>query len=302
MAHYQNQYGATPQETDQFGNPIQHGTTGATGFGTGTTGYGTTNDPYTGGQQQQERGMMDKIKDKIPGTGGARRADDPYSSHAHTGTGTTGTGYGTTDAPYTGGEYRERGLMDKVKDKIPGTGGARRADDPYSSHAHTGTGTTGTGYGTTDAPYTGGEYRERGLMDKVKDKIPGTGGARRADDPYSSHAHTGTGTTGTGYGTTDAPYTRGEYRERGLMDKVKDKIPGTGGRTHDPTPYGGTTYTGERQHEGLVDKIPGTGHRDEAYSSHTTSTTAPYGGTTGVHHEKKGIMDKIKEKLPGGHR
>lgn len=199
MAHYQNQYGATPQETDQFGNPIQHGTTGATGFGTGTTGYGTTNDPYTGGQQQQERGMMDKIKDNIPGTGGARRADDPYSSHAHTGTGTTGTGYGTTDAPYTGGEYRERGLM----------------------------------------------------------------------------------------------------------DKVKDKIPGTGSRTHDPTPYGGTTYTGERQHEGIVDKIkdkiPGTGHRDEAYSSHTTSTTAPYGGTTGAHHEKKGIMDKIKEKLPGGH-
>ena len=246
MAHYQNQYGATPQETDQFGNPIQHGTTGATGFGTATTGYGTANDPYTGGQQQQERGMMDKIKDKIPGTGGARRADDPYSSHAHTGTGTTGTGYGTANDPYTGRQQQhERGMMDKIKDKIPGTGGARRADDPYSSHAHTGTGTTGTGYGTTDAPYTGGEYP-------------------------------------------------------------------TGARTDHPTPYGGTTYTGGRQQEGIVDKIkdkiPGTGHRDEAYSSHTTSTTAPYGGTTGPyggttgeHHEKKGIMDKIKEKLPGGH-
>ncbi|TQD99354.1 hypothetical protein C1H46_015012 [Malus baccata] len=202
MAHYQNQHGATHQETDQFGNPIQHGTTGATGFGTATTGYGTTNDTYTGGQQQQKRGMMDKIKDKIPGTGGARRADDRYSSNAHTGIGTTGTGYGTTAAPSTGGEYRERGLMDKVKDKIPGTG---HRNDAYSSH------TT-----STTAPYGG----------------------------TTGQHHSTTGTTGQHHSTT--------------------------------TPYGGTTG----QHH---------------------STTTPYGGTTGQHHQKKGIMEKIKEKLPGGH-
>ncbi|KAM0975373.1 hypothetical protein ACFX13_018704 [Malus domestica] len=163
MANYQSQYGTKPQDTDEFGNPIQQGTTG--GFGsatTGTGGYGTTDAPYTGGQQQQERGMMDKIKDKIPGTGGGRRDDDPYSSNAQTGTGMTGTGYGTTDAPYTGGEYEERGMMDKVKDKIPGTG---QRDETYSSKT-----------ASTTAPYGGttGEHQEKkGAMDKIKEKLPG---------------------------------------------------------------------------------------------------------------------------------
>ncbi|KAM1156314.1 hypothetical protein ACFX13_027670 [Malus domestica] len=255
MAHYQNQHGATPQETDQFGNPIQHGTTGATGFGTATTGYGTTNDTYTGGQQQQKRGMMDKIKDKIPGTGGARRADDHYSSHAHTGIGTTGTGYGTTAAPSTGGEYRERGLMDKIKDKIPGTGG--RTDHP-------------TPYGGTT--YTG-EHQHEGIADKIKDKIPGTG---HRDDAYSSH------TT-----STTAPYggTTGQHHS-------------TTGQHHSTTaPYGGTTgqhHSTTGQHHSTTAPYGGT-------TGQHHSTTTPYGGTTGQHHEKKGIMDKIKEKLPGGH-
>nr|AGV21055.1 dehydrin 6 [Eriobotrya japonica] len=187
MANYQTQYDTTPQDTDEYGNPIQQGTTG--GFGSATTGteYGTTETPYTGEQQQQERG-----------------------------TGMTGSGYGTTDAPYTGGQQQqERGMMDKIKDKIPGTGGGRRDDDPYSSNAQTGTGMTGTGYGTTDAPCTGGEYEERGMMDKVKAKISGTG---QRDETYSSQ----TTSTTTPYGGTT-----GEHQEKkGVMDKIKEKLPG----------------------------------------------------------------------------
>ena len=45
--------------------------------------------------------------------------------------------------------------------------------------------------------------------------------------------------------------------------------------------------------EKIREKLPGA-HKDE--QTHTTATTTPGGGT----HEKKGIMDKIKEKLPGG--
>nr|ACK37880.1 dehydrin [Pyrus pyrifolia] len=181
MANYQTKYGTTPQDIDEYGNPIQQGTTGGLGGattgtaygatggqqqqerGTGMTGsgYGTTDAPYTGGQQQQERGMMDKIKEKIPGTGGGRRDDDPYSSNAQTGTGMTGTGYGTTDAPYTGGEYEERGMMDKVKDKMPGTG---QRDETHSSQT-----TTTTPYGGT----TGEHQEKKGAMDKIKEKLPG---------------------------------------------------------------------------------------------------------------------------------
>lgn len=85
-----------------------------------------------------------------------------------------------------------------------------------------------------------------------------------------------------------------------MKEKVKEKLPGG---TKTDTTYGGTGTTGQHHHE----KLPGTGgHRaDDPYKSqtHTTATTTPYGGTayTEEHHEKKGIMDKIKEKLPGQH-
>jgi hypothetical protein len=165
MANYQTQYGTKPQDTDEYGNPIQQGATG--GFGSATTGGQQQQERgtgMTGGQQQQERGMMDKIKDKIPGpgTGGVRRDDDPYSSKAQTGTGKTGTGYGTTDAPNTGGECEDRGMMDKVKDKMPGTG-QRDETRPCQTTSTT------TPYGGT----TGEHQEKKGAMDKIKEKLPG---------------------------------------------------------------------------------------------------------------------------------
>ena len=56
--------------------------------------------------------------------------------------------------------------------------------------------------------------------------------------------------------------------------------------------------------EKIKEKLPG-GHKDEQthMQTHTSATTTPGGGvyheSAGEHHEKKGIMDKIKEKLPG---
>ncbi|KAL0379236.1 UNVERIFIED_CONTAM: hypothetical protein Sradi_3229100 [Sesamum radiatum] len=51
--------------------------------------------------------------------------------------------------------------------------------------------------------------------------------------------------------------------------------------------------------------MPGGGHRDDQVHSGATTTTTPGGGGYGYEHggehEKKGMMDKIKEKLPGGH-
>lgn len=73
---------------------------------------------------------------------------------------------------------------------------------------------------------------------------------------------------------------QGGRRKKGLKEKIKDKLPGA--------------------------------HKDEHPQTHTGATTTPYGGghniQTGTHtgtheegHEKKGIIDKIKEKLPGHH-
>jgi hypothetical protein len=62
---------------------------------------------------------------------------------------------------------------------------------------------------------------------------------------------------------------------------------------------------GGRRKKGIKEKLPG-GHKD---NQHATATGGAYGqqghtggtyGTEGTG-EKKGIMDKIKEKLPGQH-
>jgi hypothetical protein len=53
--------------------------------------------------------------------------------------------------------------------------------------------------------------------------------------------------------------------------------------------------------EKIKEKIPGVGHKD--YRSNTSATTTHIGYDEGqLHHqEKKGVMEKIKEKLPGHH-
>ncbi|KAF8659115.1 hypothetical protein HU200_058765 [Digitaria exilis] len=72
----------------------------------------------------------------------------------------------------------------------------------------------------------------------------------------------------------------GGRRKKGIKQKIKEKLPG-GKKTNQPQPQAGTTGTyGQAGHAGV------------------TGPVGTHGGATG---EKKGIMDKIKEKLPGHH-
>ncbi|KAL4634546.1 hypothetical protein ACB092_04G207600 [Castanea dentata] len=80
--------------------------------------------------------------------------------------------------------------------------------------------------------------------------------------------------------------------KKGLIEKIKEKIPGVGRKkqSHTTSATGGLT-------EKIKEQIPGVGHQQ----GHTTSTTAPghYGGQQ--HRQKRGVMQKIKAKLPGYH-
>lgn len=57
-----------------------------------------------------------------------------------------------------------------------------------------------------------------------------------------------------------------------------------------------------RKKKGIMEKIKEKlpGHHDQSGQTSLGSTTTAYDTGT-VHHEKKGMMEKIKEKLPGGH-
>ena len=67
-----------------------------------------------------------------------------------------------------------------------------------------------------------------------------------------------------------------------MKDKIKEKIPGVGGGTKEHNNNSQTNAT----------SIPGAGHHPTATATHHPAEPT---------HEKKGILDKIKEKLPGHH-
>lgn len=82
-----------------------------------------------------------------------------------------------------------------------------------------------------------------------------------------------------------------------------------GGQSSEDDGQGGRRKKGLKQK--IKEKLPGT-HKDDDNQTHNSATTTPGGGghhvPIGTHHdgegqhpEKKGIMDKIKEKLPGHH-
>ncbi|XP_047078278.1 dehydrin DHN3-like [Lolium rigidum] len=105
-----------------------------------------------------------------------------------------------------------------------------------------------------------GGRRKKGMKEKIKEKLPGGHGSdQQATGTYGQQGHTGM----TGTGATGGTY--GQQGHTGM----------TGTGAHDTTATGGTY--GQQGHTGMTGA-----------------------GTHGTG-EKKGIMDKIKEKLPGQH-
>ena len=234
MAQYQNQneYPASKTQSDEFGNPIrsnEHGNRNRTDE------YGNPN---------------------------------PTSHNSDTTTGTGIGGFDTTTTNLQGA--RHDGLT-------TGHGGERRHDQQQQQHH--GVGHKDDEYnnqGTTMPAYYDqgqGDQQNKGMMDKVMEKIPGAGHKDKIHGDQYNQDHT-TSTTTPGYNAQG----HGQQPEKkGAMDKVFEKIPGAGNK----------------------DKVQGDQHRQD----HTTSTTLPGYNLQGHEQqaEKKGVMEKIKEKLPGRH-
>ncbi|KAK2657122.1 hypothetical protein Ddye_010174 [Dipteronia dyeriana] len=135
MAHYQNQPGATNTQFDEHGNVMRQ--TDEAGFGSGvgtgvTIGHrdrglhrddgssSSSSSEDEGSGVRKKKGMMGKIKEKIPGVG--HRDDRPQ----HAGATTTLGGYGMSGGE---GQYQQehghqkKGMVEKIKEKLPGQHG-----------------------------------------------------------------------------------------------------------------------------------------------------------------------------------
>ena len=116
--------------------------------------------------------------------------------------------------------------------------------------------------------------QKKGLTEKIKEKIPGLG--RKHDNTYQQgHNQQGHNQQGHTTSTTAPGYYEGQHHQ-GLTEKIKEQIPGVGHQ------QGHTTST-----------------TNPYQQTHTTSATVPGHYKGQQHQEKKGVMEKIKEKLPG---
>ncbi len=99
----------------------------------------------------------------------------------------------------------------------------------------------------------------------------------------------------------------GGRRKKGIKDKIKEKLPGG----HKEQQRTSTTTQGVGIKDKVMDKLPG-GHKEEQRTSTTTPGVGVYGyegehgyagagAGVGAGQEKKGMIEKIKEKLPGQH-
>ncbi|PVH34077.1 hypothetical protein PAHAL_8G133200 [Panicum hallii] len=159
----QGQHGhGTTGRVDQYGNPVGgvgHGTTGTGGMGYGgTTGTGGMGQLGEHGGAGMGGGQFQPVREEHK-TGGVLHRSGSSSSSSSEDDGMGGR--------------RKKGIKEKIKEKLPGghkddqhttaTGGA------YGQQGHTGM--TGTGTGGTYT--TEGTGEKKGIMDKIKEKLPG---------------------------------------------------------------------------------------------------------------------------------
>ncbi|CAI8594845.1 unnamed protein product [Vicia faba] len=192
---------------------------------------------------------------------------NPVSGGGYTGEagrqhfGTTGHGHGQ--------QHRGVDQTTEYETQTGGAGGYGTKPEYGSTNTGSGYG-TGTGYGGTGTTeYVREEHHgdKKGVMDKIKEKIPGTEESR-------------TNTEGTGYGTTGYGASGGGIGNTGEQYVREERHVHPGNQKHGST---GEEYVREEHHG-----IGGTGGKEYVREERREN-----------HGEKKGIMDKIKEKLPG---
>nr|AGH20613.1 dehydrin-1 [Macrotyloma uniflorum] len=193
MSQYLNQFGAQPGMTDVYGNPVNQvdlygnplsggGLTGEAGrrhFG--TTG-GATDHRHRHGQQHRGVDLTTGYGTHTSGVGGCGTNPEYGNTNSGSGYG-TGTGYGGSGTiEYVREDHHgdKKGVMDKIKEKILGTEQSRTNTDG-GGYGSTRYGASGGGIRNTGQEYVSEEHRvdhgeKKGIMDKTKEKLPGTGG------------------------------------------------------------------------------------------------------------------------------
>ncbi|KAL8545484.1 hypothetical protein ACS0TY_005578 [Phlomoides rotata] len=162
------------RQTDEYGNPLPRpgGTGGVTGTHGAHDGGGIVGGIHQG-RPVEKKGMVEKVKEKLPG-GGNKGEQMAHGTGAH---GTHGGGVTGTHGAHDGGLHRRSGSSSSSSSEDDGLGGRRK----------------------------------KGVKEKIKEKLPGGGNKGEQMHPA----------------TTTGVYDQGE--KKGMVEKIKEKLPGQGG-------------------------------------------------------------------------
>ncbi|GAB2231863.1 hypothetical protein Droror1_Dr00010880 [Drosera rotundifolia] len=153
------EYGRPVRQTDEYGNPVnQTGTMGSYGTRGHSAGYDAHGAPVaTGGGagEHEHRGIGGKLHRSGSSSSSSSSEDDGQGGRRKKNKNKQG--------------IKEKGIKEKIMEKIPGT----KEHELASQAAHATPATIpGAGYPTAGtAPYD--DHEKKGIMDKIKEKLPG---------------------------------------------------------------------------------------------------------------------------------
>ncbi|KAK9748494.1 hypothetical protein RND81_02G061500 [Saponaria officinalis] len=219
--------------------------------------------PLVQESDHKKAGFLDKVEDKLPG--GHNKA---YEHHV------SADPVETEKLPHVQKSDHEKkaGFLDKVEDKLPG--GHNKANEHHVSAAPV---------ETERQPHVQKSDHEKkaGFLDKVGDKLPG--GHNKAGEHHVSASPVETEklphVQEAVYSEPPLVQKSDHEKKAGFLDKVKDKLPSSHNKADEHHVSAAPVET---------EKLP---HVQEAVYSEPP-----------LDHEKKaGFLDKVKDKLPGGH-
>nr|AAC05922.1 dehydrin-/LEA group 2-like protein [Thinopyrum elongatum] len=143
---------ATTNRVDEYGNPVA-----GHGVGTGMGAHGGVGTGAAAG------GHFQPTREEHKAGGILQRSGSSSSSSSSEDDGMGGR--------------RKKGIKDKIKEKLPGGhGDQQQTAGTYGQQGHTGMAGTGGNYGQpghTGMAGTDGTGEKKGIMDKIKEKLPG---------------------------------------------------------------------------------------------------------------------------------
>ncbi|KAM3224305.1 hypothetical protein ACQJBY_057602 [Aegilops geniculata] len=145
----QQQHGQATNRVDEYGNPVA-----GQGVGTGMGAHGGVGTGAAAG------GHFQPTRQEHKAGGILQRSGSSSSSSSSEDDGMGGR--------------RKKGIKDKIKEKLPGShGDQQQTAGTYGQQGHTGTAGTGGNYGQPGHTGMAGTGEKKGIMDKIKEKLPG---------------------------------------------------------------------------------------------------------------------------------